>query len=69
MVFVLALVMYRAARGQRAEDQHEYSQITIIEEIVDTPKSAPPSYTYPVDEKFPILVETVNAPSTTEESK
>ena len=67
MAFVLALVMYRAVKGQRGEDQHEYSQITIIEEIVDTPKSSPPSY--PVDEKVPIVIETVKAPSTTEENK
>jgi hypothetical protein len=69
MAFVLALVMYRAVKGQRGEEQHEYSQITIIEEIVDTPKSSPPSYTYPVDEKVPIVIETVKAPSTTEENK
>lgn len=68
MFFVLGLVMYRAVRGQR-EEQHEYSQITIIEEVVDTPKSAPPSYTYPVDEKVPIVVETAEVPATTEGSK
>jgi len=68
MFFVLGLVMYRAVRGQ-PEEQHEYSQITIIEEVVDTPKSAPPSYSYPVDEKVPILVETAEAPATTEGSK
>jgi len=68
MVFVLGLVMYRAVKGQRG-DEHEYSQITIIEEIVDTPKSAPPTYTYAVDEKVAIAIETVKAPSTTEESK
>jgi hypothetical protein len=68
MFFVLGLVMYRAVRGQR-EEQPEYSQITIIEEVVDTPKSAPPSYTYPVDEKVSIVVETAKAPATSEESK
>jgi len=65
MLFVLSVVMYRAVKGQHGDEQHEYS---IIEEIVDTPKSAPPSYTYPVDEKVPIVFETVEAPSTTEES-
>jgi len=65
MLFVLSVVMYRAVKGHHGEEQHEYS---IIEEIVDTPKSAPPSYTYPVDEKVPIVFETVKAPSTTEES-
>jgi len=67
MLFVLSVVMYRAVKGQHGDEQHEYSQI--IEEIVDTPKSAPPSYTYPVDEKVPIVFETVKAPSVTEESK
>lgn len=67
MLFVLSVVMYRAVKGQHGEEHHEYSQITIIEEFVDTPKSSPPSYTYPVDEKAPL--ETVKAPSTTEESK
>ena len=51
MLFVLAVVMYRAVKGQRDEEQHEYSQITIIEEFVDVPKSSPPSY---LDEKVPI---------------
>jgi len=68
MIFVLGVVMYRAVKGQRG-DEHEYSQITIIEEIVDTPKSAPPTYTYTVDEKVAIAIETIKAPSTTEESK
>ena len=48
------------------DEQHEYSQIFEDSEIVDTPKSAPPSYTYAVDEH---VFETVKAPSTTEESK
>jgi len=56
MLFVLTVVMHRALKGQRGEEQHEYSQITIIEEIVDNPS---PSY---VDEKVPIVVETVQAP-------
>lgn len=51
MFFVLAVVIYRAVKGQRGEEQHEYSQITIIEEFVDSSKSSPPVY---VDEKFPI---------------
>jgi len=66
MLFVFAVVMYRAVKGQRSEEQHEYSQITIIEEIVESPKSSPPAY---VDEKVPVVVETVKAPSSTEESK
>lgn len=48
MIFVLAVVMYRAVKGQHGEEQHEYSQITIIEEFVDTPNFSPPSY---LDEK------------------
>ena len=85
MLFVLTVVMYRAVRGQRGEDEHEYSQITIIEEIVE---NSPPSYVDEkapivvetaqspkssppsyVNENYPIVVETVKAPSTTEESK
>jgi hypothetical protein len=58
MVFVLAVVMYRAVKG-RGEEQHEYSQITIIEEIVNNPNTSPPSY---LDEKVPIVDETVQAP-------
>jgi hypothetical protein len=65
MLFVLGVVMYRAVKG-RGEEQHEYSQITIIEEIVDSPKSSPPSY---ADEKYPIVVETPKSPNTPEESK
>ena len=63
MLFVLTVVMFRAVKGQRREEEdHEYSQITIIEEFVDTPKSSPPpSY---VDEKVSVEVETtVSAPS------
>ena len=56
MFFVLGVVMYRAVKGQRGEEQHEYSQITIIEEIVDNPQFSPPAY---LDEKVPIVVETV----------
>ena len=59
MVFVLAVVMFRAVKGRRGEEQHEYSQITIIEEIVDNPNNSPPSY---LDEKVPIVDETVQAP-------
>lgn len=54
MLFVLGVVMYRSLRGRRGEDQHEYSQITIIEEIVEDSNS-PPAY---LDEKVPIVVET-----------
>jgi hypothetical protein len=46
------------------EEQHEYS--TIIKDIMDNPKSSPSSY---VDEKYPIVVETVNILSTPKESK
>jgi hypothetical protein len=59
MFFVLAIVMYRAVKGHRGEEQHEYSQITIIEEIVDNSNTSPPSYR---DEKVPIVDETVQAP-------
>jgi len=62
MAFVLGVVMYRAMKGQRGEDQHEYSQITIIEEIVDNPNISPPKY---LDEKVPIVDETVQAPKST----
>ena len=90
MLFVLAIVMYRAVKGQRGEEQCKYSQITIIEEYVESPKpslkfsplsyadekfpikkvennpkSSPPSY---ADGKYPVVVETVNTPSTPEES-
>lgn len=58
MVFVLAVVMYRTVKGRRCE-QHEYSQITIIEEIVNDPNPAPQYYH---DEKVPIVDETVQAP-------
>jgi len=59
MFFVLAVVMYRSVKGRRAEEQHEYSQITIIEEIVNNPNPAPQYYD---DEKAPIVDETVQAP-------
>jgi len=71
MIWVIAIVMYRTVRGQRSEG-HQYSQITIIEEVVETPNSAPPIYTYPVDEKVVIPAEDVktpSTPSTTEEAK
>jgi len=67
MIWVLALVMYRAVKGQRG-DQHEYSQIAITEETVDSPKTSPPTYTYPVDEKVVSAVDAVKAPSTVEAS-
>jgi hypothetical protein len=57
MFFVLSVVMFRAMKGQRREEEeHEYSQITTIEEFVDSPKSSPPSYV--VDEKVAVEVET-----------
>ena len=59
MLFVLGVVTYRAMRGQRGEEQHGYSQITIIEEIVDNSNSSPPSY---VDEKVPFVDEPVQTP-------
>jgi len=61
MIFVIGVVMYRAVKGQRGEEQHEYSQITIIEEFVDHPNNSPPSY---LDEKAPIVDESVQAPAT-----
>ena len=61
MFFVLAVVMFRAVKGHRGEEQHEYSQITIIEQIVDNPNTSPPTY---LDEKVPIVDETVQAPKT-----
>jgi hypothetical protein len=60
MLYILSVVMYRTVKGQHGEEQHEYSQITIIEEIVDNPKFSPPSY---VDEKAPIVVETETVPA------
>jgi len=66
MLFVFAVVIFRAVKGQHSEEHHEYSQITIIEEIVESPKSSPPAY---VDEKVPVVVETVKAPSSAEEFK
>jgi len=70
MFWVLAIVTYRAIKGQR-EDVHEYSHITIIEEYDETPiQSPPPTYSYPVDEKVDIKEdEAVKALATTEESK
>ena len=60
MLFVLTLIMYRAVKGRRgSEVQHDYSQITIIEEIVDNTNSSPPTYG---DEKVPIVDEPVQAP-------
>ena len=66
MIFVLAVVMFRAVRGQHGEEQHEYSQITIIaEEIMDNPNTSPPSYR---DEKVPIVDETVRGPKSSHPS-
>lgn len=66
MFWVLAIVTYRAIRGQR-EEEHEYSHI-IIEEfdadaLVHVP---PPNYTYPVDEKVAVVEDAPKAPATTE---
>ena len=60
MVFVLAVVMYRAVKGERDEELHDYSQITFIQEIVDDGNLYPPSY---FDEKVPFVDETVHAPT------
>jgi len=63
MFWVLAIVTYRAVKGQR-EEEHEYSPVVIIEEFKDS--AAPlPAYTYPADEKVEIV--TTKAPA--EESK
>jgi len=63
MFWVLAIVTYRAVKGQR-EEEHEYSPVVIIEEYKDS--AAPlPAYTYPADEKVEIV--TTKAPA--EESK
>jgi len=59
MVFVLAVVMYRAVKGERDEELHDYSQITFIEENVDDRNLYPPSY---FDEKALFVDETVHAP-------
>jgi len=59
MFFVLAVVMYRTVKGRRGEEQHGYSQITIIEEIVNNPNPSPQYYP---DEKVAIVDETVQAP-------
>ncbi|KAF8965567.1 hypothetical protein BDZ97DRAFT_767406 [Flammula alnicola] len=66
MFWVLTLVMYRAVRGQR-RDENEYSHITTIFEEYEP---APPNYTFPVDEKVAIEPETKVADSaaTPEES-
>jgi len=64
MFWVLAIVTYRAIKGQR-EDEHEYSHITIIEEYEEIPVQTPPPY--PVDEKVAIKEDEV--PASTEESK
>ena len=63
MFWVLAVVSYRAFKGQREED-HEYSHVITIEEYEGSAAPLPP-YTYPADEKVEIV--TVKAPA--EESK
>ncbi|KAH9484756.1 hypothetical protein JR316_0001656 [Psilocybe cubensis] len=55
MFWVLAVVLYRSVKGSN-DDEHEYSHITVIEEFDEDAimRSAPPTYTYPVDEKIAI---------------
>lgn len=57
MFWVLAIVSYRALRGYRDDG---YANVGFIDEddlddetaIASLPKSAPPRYIYPVDEKI-----------------
>jgi hypothetical protein len=60
MFFVLAIVAYRAVKGQR-EEEHEYSQVVTIEQYEDAAHLP----AYPADEK--IMITTVEAPA--EETK
>lgn len=60
MFFVLAIIAYRAIKGQR-EEGHEYAQIVTIEQYEDAAHLP----AYPADEKIKIV--TVEVP--TEESK
>ena len=60
MLFVLAIITYRAVKGQR-EEEHEYSQVITIEPYEDAAHL--PAYS--ADEKIKII--TVEVP--TEESK
>ncbi|KDR67785.1 hypothetical protein GALMADRAFT_257621 [Galerina marginata CBS 339.88] len=54
MFWVLAIVTYRAIKGQR-EDEHEYEHVTVFEEYDDMPALISlPAYEYPVDEKIEI---------------
>jgi hypothetical protein len=64
MFWVLAIVSYRACRGHRDDG---YATVAILEEYdsddetiisVPSPKTGPPVYIYPVDEK--VAVEEVN---------
>jgi len=60
MFFVLAVIAYRAVKGQR-EEEHEYSQIVTIEQYEDAAHLPP----YPIDEK----IKTVTIEVPTEETK
>jgi len=63
MIWVFAIVTYRAVKGQ-SEEEHDYTPVVTIEEYEGS--AAPlPAYTYPADEKVEIV--TIKAP--TEESK
>ncbi|KAF8968999.1 hypothetical protein BDZ97DRAFT_1797306 [Flammula alnicola] len=66
MFWVLTIVMYRVIRGGRRDEQ-EYSHITMIFEEYEP---APPTYTYPADEKVAIESETkvADTAATVEES-
>jgi hypothetical protein len=57
MFWVLAIVSYRAFRGNRDD---EYATVTVMEEydsddetviFIPSAKAGPPEYIYPVDEK------------------
>jgi len=63
MFWVLAVVFYRSIKGPKAEE-HEYTHIIIETDDHDdntVVRSAPPTYTYPVDEKIAIEVATAEA--------
>lgn len=68
MFWVLAVVFYRSVKGSRAEE-HGYAHIIIETDDHDADAvvhSAPPTYTYPVDEKIAIEAD---APKAAAESK
>ncbi|KAJ3506013.1 hypothetical protein NLJ89_g7108 [Agrocybe chaxingu] len=64
MFWVLALVTYRAVKSRR-QDEHEYTQVAVIETFVE-PIALPPTYVYPADEKAALEPEPTKA---AEESK